>query len=92
MPIPTAPDAYDLQPEFLFTNPGSSWEEQDTLDDTNFWTDRTGKMCIYNIRTDTVDMQGKSQKRLIFTPIMRYVVGDSIEEFKDTVEVWVVDK
>ncbi len=90
MPKPSAPEELYMQPEFLFPN-GRNWQDQDTSFDRELWLDRAGKLGVFTARTDTVDMQGKSRKRLSFMPIMRYPDGDSIREFRDTVVVWVID-
>ncbi|HEX2899902.1 MAG TPA: hypothetical protein VHS96_09305, partial [Bacteroidia bacterium] len=81
--------ALDFRPEFL--TPGSMNE------DSLLWPPtaevvHNGMFCLHTIPTDTVDMQGGKVKTLRLHPVIRYPQGDTIAEWRDTIEVYVVNK
>jgi hypothetical protein len=82
-------DSLDMRPEFISIGYDLSdslkWPQPVELD-------YSGNHCVMTVRTDTVDMQGKRIKALRFYPRIRTPHADTLQEWRDTVEVFIVDE
>jgi hypothetical protein len=81
-------DSLDFRPEFSglpYDLDSLKWPRPVELD-------AHGTQCVYTIRTDTVQMKGKKIKPLRFYPTIRTPNGDTLETWRDTLEVFIVDE
>ncbi|MBK9453093.1 MAG: hypothetical protein IPN95_27495 [Bacteroidetes bacterium] len=84
-------DSLDMRPEF-YSGIDYDWGTDSLKWPETVELDHSGNHCVITVPTDTVDMQGKKIKALRLYPRIRTPHADTLQEWRDTVEVFIVDE